>query len=401
MNYAETLEEAKEIFEKTRDFGNDPLKNIPPSLLSSIHIRQYVEATGMLCPFSDKDCKGATVVAKIGGEYKYWDKDGNEKKGVLADKIGIGKKTSITLEPNSIAFIPIDLDFLLPDYIAARFNLKVQHVYKGLLLGTGPLIDPGYEGRIWIPLHNFTANEYKFEYGEELILIEFTKIFPPTKEELNASLDSTNRSKAWKLSLNDIIKKAVGNGLSVISSIPDAINEAKESAKSAEKLAEKADNEVKEAHKSQRRWNIGTFVAVIGILVAVVGIAIAAVNAIATMVATIHGRIDDSIERIEKIDRIVGDSLNIPSPPQCANDQKDTPPPKGNATDKSGQTTDEQSGQTADDPSSQPADGQPGSLMDRQSSQSTDGRSGQAADDPSSQPSDEQPDQSSEENSNE
>jgi hypothetical protein len=73
-----------------------------------------------------------------------------------------------------------------------RFNLQVQNVYKGLLLGTGPIVDPGFVGKLFIPLHNLTSNEYKIKSNAALIDIEFTK--------LSASEDwvlpnTTNQSK--------------------------------------------------------------------------------------------------------------------------------------------------------------------------------------------------------------
>src|SRR5256885_14069412 len=66
--------------------------------------------------------------------------------------------------------------FRFPDYIAARFNLKIPNVYRGLLLGTGPLVDPGWSGRLSFPLHNLTTNDYEFPGGEEIIWMEFTKL---------------------------------------------------------------------------------------------------------------------------------------------------------------------------------------------------------------------------------
>ncbi len=68
--------------------------------------------------------------------------------------------------------------FQLPDYIALRFNLRITHVYRGLLLGTGPLIDPGFRGRLSLPLHNLTTNKYRLTGGEGLIWVEFTKLSP-------------------------------------------------------------------------------------------------------------------------------------------------------------------------------------------------------------------------------
>ena len=65
---------------------------------------------------------------------------------------------------------------LLPEYIAVRFNLHIRHVHKGILLGTGPLVDPGFFGNLLIPLHNLTDNNYKLIGGEGFIWVEFTKV---------------------------------------------------------------------------------------------------------------------------------------------------------------------------------------------------------------------------------
>jgi hypothetical protein len=65
--------------------------------------------------------------------------------------------------------------FRIPDYIALRFNLKIKHIYRGLLLGTGPLVDPGFVGHLSLPLHNLTRQSYQFRAGEDIAWFEFTK----------------------------------------------------------------------------------------------------------------------------------------------------------------------------------------------------------------------------------
>ena len=63
------------------------------------------------------------------------------------------KLDGFDLAPNSIAFVALEPCFRIPEYMALRFNLKIKHIYKGLLLGTGPLVDPGFSGKLFIPLH--------------------------------------------------------------------------------------------------------------------------------------------------------------------------------------------------------------------------------------------------------
>jgi hypothetical protein len=63
----------------------------------------------------------------------------------------------------------------LPFYIIARFNLRVKQVYRGLLLGTGPQVDPGFRGHLNCPIHNFTDEPKRIRFREALATIDFEK----------------------------------------------------------------------------------------------------------------------------------------------------------------------------------------------------------------------------------
>ena len=151
--------------------SNDPFPDIQPALLNSADIFKYVAATGMIYPFYPEKLKGASYSVKLKGECRYWDEDGKEWRTNLERK-----HDKFVLKRNSLAYITLEPQIRIPDYLAIRFNLKISHVYKGLLLGTGPLVDPGFEGRLSIPLHNFTSNMYEFYGDQDLIWIEFTKL---------------------------------------------------------------------------------------------------------------------------------------------------------------------------------------------------------------------------------
>lgn len=150
----------------------DPFPDIPPALLNSAHIADYAAATGLMSPFDPNRLKSASYEVPLLGPYVYINKKGRRRDGVL--KVG----DEITIEKNSITFLTVEPMFRLPDYIALRHNLKIDHVYKGLLVGTGPLIDPGFVGRISLPLHNLTENDYTFTGGMGIIWVEFTKLSP-------------------------------------------------------------------------------------------------------------------------------------------------------------------------------------------------------------------------------
>ena len=235
----------------------DPYPDIVPSLLNSADIRRYIKKTGMVYPFYEKNLKSASYAARIQGECKYWDEEAKEFKTVKLENEG----DKLTLNPNSIAFVGIEPTFRLPDYIAIRFNLKITHVYRGLLLGTGPLVDPGFEGKINIPLHNLTSNEYVFHYGEELIWIEFTKTTPINDRKKFVPFPDDKKYKE----LSYYINKALTNNRSttIASSIPKAIETAKESAKEAKLSAS-------EAEESVRMILWGSLIAAAGLILAIV-----------------------------------------------------------------------------------------------------------------------------------
>jgi deoxycytidine triphosphate deaminase/prefoldin subunit 5 len=151
-------------------YKTDPFPDIPNALLNSADIVKYILTTGIVDPFTPEKLSGATYTCEFSGEYIYWDENRIKRKKKLSED------GEFPIKPNSIVFLGIEPIFYIPQYIALRFNLRVKNAYKGLLLGTGPIVDPGYVGKLFIPLHNLTSNEYRIKCKADLIDIEFTKI---------------------------------------------------------------------------------------------------------------------------------------------------------------------------------------------------------------------------------
>jgi deoxycytidine triphosphate deaminase len=229
--------------------GNDPFPLVPEALLNSFDIVRYVYTTGMIDPFYPESLEGAVYKCNFSGYYKYWD----EKHIAHERTLGKSKSDVFKLPPNSISFLEIEPTFQIPTYLVLRFNLKVKHVYKGLLLGTGPIVDPGFVGKLYIPLHNLTLNEYVIKKDASLISVEFTKLSRhndrnPTGKQIQIIKDldfsaipiinnqiepSRDINFYLKNSLTDkMFGKLNKDELSVESSIPEAIMEAKIAEKS-------------------------------------------------------------------------------------------------------------------------------------------------------------------------
>ena len=177
--YAQSEAEASKRFEKFEK--KDPFPDIDRALLNSADVSDYVATTGMIYPFYEEKQKPASYEVAVLGKYVYWDE--KDKRHVGTIKRG----EEFILKRNSIAFVTLEPTFHIPEYIAFRFNLKITHIYRGILLGTGPLVDPGFTGKLSVPLHNLTTNDYTLVGGEPLIWMEFTKLswrreWQPSKE---------------------------------------------------------------------------------------------------------------------------------------------------------------------------------------------------------------------------
>jgi deoxycytidine triphosphate deaminase len=214
--------EAEASARAAKFLAHDPFPSIPLSLLSSAEIHDYVRVTGLLHPFNSSGLKSASYEAHIGGEFIRWDEKGNRVAGELK------KGSRCILPANSLTFVQVEPYLRIPNYIALRFALRNTHLHRGLLSGTGLLVDPGFSGKLLIPLHNLTATDYDLDTAQPLIWMEFTKTtfqakpaeseasptrhfigFPPT--ELNLSADTYLRKANAGNPIRSVIPAAMTN----------------------------------------------------------------------------------------------------------------------------------------------------------------------------------------------
>lgn len=257
LNYALSDASAAKRYEKWK--AKDPYPNVQPALLNSADIKAYVKKTGMLYPFYEEDLQSASYKVKIAGKILYWQYDDKslhkEPPKKIVTELNCGTD-SFELGPNSIAFVALEPCFRIPEYLALRFNLKIQHIYKGLLLGTGPLVDPGFNGKLFIPLHNLTSNTYRFKYGDTLITMEFTKLSGnalwDNLENAAGHLEIYKREDIPESrDVEEYIVKALANDRldSVVSSIPNALYNSKIQVEEAKEQVQDSAGKVAQAQK--------------------------------------------------------------------------------------------------------------------------------------------------------
>ena len=188
--------------------------------------------------------------------------------------------------------------------MALRFNLQIRHVHRGLLLGTGPLVDPGYWGKLCIPLHNLTDEDYPISRDDGLIWVEFTKT-TAGHQSGRPPLDLHEKKRGY-WDIREFIEKAsnprsgIGESVPIRSSISGVIEQAEEAASNAREAEKSATNTKDEA--SRMRTNI-TLIGVFTGLALVIGIA----AFIYTIFSSLVPRIDDLQSRFSYIESVSTD----------------------------------------------------------------------------------------------
>ena len=266
--------EAIALFEHTRH--KDPFPDIAPALLNTADLIDYIAATGMLHPFTIDRAKPADMLKpascgmRLHGEVLYF--EGREPKEARKITRTLEPGEELVLEPNSITYVTLEPVLRLPDYIAARFNLTIREIYRGILVGTGPLVDPGFVGHIYLPLHNLTCNEYVLTGGEPVAWMEFTKISP--NKSWHDTYNSHGRCAPYvpfpdrkrELTLDKYLARA--SSKPIMSSIPVSIEK-----------AERSVDRVRRAVQRQVRI-VGafSFLALVAVAIALAGVVITVAN---------------------------------------------------------------------------------------------------------------------------
>lgn len=200
--------------------------NPASGMLSSPHIAFYVDRYGIIEEYDEKCLGPATYNMRIGGNVLTWEKGKKVEftLGKVEDK-NKNIRTKLELRPNSLTFITTIEQFNLPKDIIARFNLKSKWVHEGLLLGTGPIVDPELKANLLIPLHNFSSQDVTLYYGDQIISVEFTKTLNPN-DQLNSGQEKTFKYEDNKSRIFDFEKyrKRIG-GKRVESSVSSKFDE--------------------------------------------------------------------------------------------------------------------------------------------------------------------------------
>lgn len=160
-----------------RDSSSVPDRS--PSKRWGILVKQEIEAQKLIrvpdLKYEEKNCfKHASYDLRLGAEYVMIDA------GDQGHQLQIGNcevNGMITIQPYASAIVSAYELVALPDNVAGRFDLRIQHALEGLIVQRGTQIEPGYDGPLFALIHNISNQRktLKFrDYTTRPFTIEFT-----------------------------------------------------------------------------------------------------------------------------------------------------------------------------------------------------------------------------------
>lgn len=157
--------------------------DIPSGMFSSPQILKCLKAGLLLEGWEPRFLQSATYSMRL-GMFSCWYVDGLRTNWPLGEHDDRNRDIHriLVFKPNSLTYVTTLESFLLPCDVIARFNLRTRWVRKGLLLGTAPIVEPQFKGRLLIPIHNFSSDPVQIEFGDPLVEVEFTKTLPVDSE---------------------------------------------------------------------------------------------------------------------------------------------------------------------------------------------------------------------------
>ena len=123
---------------------------------------------------------------------------------------------TLTIPAFGLCYVVMYETVNLPADLAAEYDIRQEYLNQGLTVQTGLQIDPGYEGKIWMLLFNFTDNPVPIPHKNRIATIEFHKVagdirYTPRKRltSLEDVVPSGRKMVSAWFGIKEIVREAV------------------------------------------------------------------------------------------------------------------------------------------------------------------------------------------------
>ena len=101
-----------------------------------------------------------------------------DEANVGGNLVQISENKPLVLSPHQVAVVKTYEKVNIPRFLVARWNLRVQWVYEGLLWVGGPQVDPGWQGQLYCPIYNLAEREVVIHFMDRVFTMDFTRTTP-------------------------------------------------------------------------------------------------------------------------------------------------------------------------------------------------------------------------------
>ena len=148
----------------------------------------------------------------------------------------------IVLPPHQVAVVSTREKLQIPQDLVARWSLRVNNIYEGLLWTGGPQVDPGWEGQLFCPIYNLAERPVVLKCGDGLFTMDFVRTTPETQ-----ALDEIRKSSNYpKVPFEPVRKTLEDHDIHRLRSAPyeliDRVERAEKEATNASERISSLDN---------------------------------------------------------------------------------------------------------------------------------------------------------------
>lgn len=159
-------------------------------ILSDLDIRHFIDTGDIVIWDFSNELEPASYDLRIG-------KEGMIEQGT----VNIEEKKYIKIPRGAIIVIyPLE-KIKLSTRVAARYGLRSHFARKGLVLLSGPQIDPGFNGTLAVTLFNAGTSEVVLSYMEKFATIEFSLLNTPASKGYTGPYQGQTRITSEEIEL--------------------------------------------------------------------------------------------------------------------------------------------------------------------------------------------------------
>jgi dCTP deaminase len=137
-------------------------------LLTDVQIRRARESAQLVIEnFAESSLQGASYDMRLGEE---------AITSTSREKTNPAAKGLLTIAAGDFALVATHERLQLSNRIAGHIGLRSHYARKGLVLLSGPQVDPGFRGVLVVGLHNVSPSDVVIPYKEPFCTVEFYEL---------------------------------------------------------------------------------------------------------------------------------------------------------------------------------------------------------------------------------